>query len=66
MAAAAKKKAESEEVAGGPFVSAPLVSVTTQGGTVKHLYRGDVVTDEVSEESLENLRSLGFVSDERP
>ena len=44
-------------------VSAPLVAVSTKGGAVRHLYRGDVVGDDVTKESLDHLKDLGFISD---
>lgn len=67
--AAAKKSAESappesDEKATGLYVSAPIVVVKTKGNRVVHLYKGDLVLDDVSEESLKNLQDLGYVSDE--
>ena len=64
--AAARKRAESaeskpKENAADVVVAAPLVQVIDKAGKVRQLYRGDVVKD-VSDESLENLKSLGFVS----
>lgn len=44
-------------------VSAPLVVVTTESGAVRHHYFGDVLGDDVSKESLEHLKALGYVSD---
>jgi hypothetical protein len=57
MAAAAKK---SDDL----VVSAPLVTVRTKAGADRQLYRGDVVGDDVTKESVDHLRDLGFVSDE--
>lgn len=45
-------------------VNAPLVVANTENGRVIYLYRGDVVPDEVTEESQKNLRDLGFVTDD--
>lgn len=44
-------------------VTAPLVVATTENGRVMHLYRGDIVPSDVTKESLDNLKSLGFVAD---
>lgn len=49
---------------GALFVSAPIVVVKTKGNRVVHLYKGDQVLGDVTEESLQNLRDLGYVSDE--
>ena len=46
------------------YVSAPIVVVKVKGNRVVHLYKGDVLPDGVTKESLENLQQLGFVSDE--
>jgi hypothetical protein len=54
MAAASTKKTL--------VVSAPLVAATTASG-VRHLYRGDVIGDDVTKESVEHLKSLGFVAE---
>jgi hypothetical protein len=43
-------------------VSAALVVATTENGRVIHLYKGDTVPKDVTKDSLDNLRSLGFVS----
>lgn len=45
-------------------VTAPMVSVLSQGGRVFHLSRGDVLPADVSGGSLKNLVSLGFVSED--
>ena len=56
--AAAKPKADD-----GLFVSAPLVEVETEGGSKRRYFHGDLLGDDVSKESVDHLRSLGFVSD---
>lgn len=45
-------------------VNAPIVAVSTKGGDVRQMYFGDVLGDDVTKESVDHLRSLGFVSDE--
>lgn len=50
----------------GSFVTGALVAVTTKGGGVKQLRFGDVVTDDITSESVDLLKSLGFVSDTNP
>jgi hypothetical protein len=57
---------EVDEAASGKplYVSGPLVSATVSGSRVIHLYKGDVVPSDITKESLENLQSLGYVSDE--
>jgi hypothetical protein len=42
-------------------VSAPLVAVKVKAGDIRQLYRGDVVGDDVSAESIEHLKSLGYL-----
>lgn len=54
MAAAKKTKAIR--------VTAPLVQASV-GNRADQFYYGDVLPDGVSEESLEHLRSLGYVED---
>lgn len=61
---AARKSAESKSDKGGLYVTAPLVSVSTKDGRVSHFYKGDLLPGDVTDESLENLQSLGYVSDE--
>jgi hypothetical protein len=56
--ATAKKNEES----GGLRVTAPLVQIRV-GDRILHMSQGDVVPDNASQESLDHLRSLGFVSD---
>lgn len=51
-------------------VTAALVTAVVENGRVVYLYKGDVVPDGVTKESLDNLKSLGFVAedegDEKP
>lgn len=61
MAAASKP-----EVKGELFVVAPLVEVDTTDGKRVRLGYGDVVTDNVSKESVALLKDLGFTSDKNP
>ncbi len=44
-------------------VTAPLVMLRTKGDRIVYLYEGDVLPDDAEKESVENLRSLGFLSD---
>ncbi len=46
-------------------VTAPLVTVSTTGGTVRQMHYGDVIGDDVTKESVDHLRNLGFVSSEK-
>lgn len=46
------------------YVAAPIVAVITKGNRVQHLYKGDRLPEDVTKESLENLQSLGYLSDE--
>lgn len=57
MAAPAKKKEQ-----GNFVVTAPLVQVRL-GDKVVQLSQGDVVPENASQESLDHLRGLGFISD---
>lgn len=43
-------------------VTAPLVAATV-GKTVLHFYSGDILPAGVDEDSLENLKGLGFVTE---
>lgn len=43
-------------------VTAPLIAATI-GKTVLHFRAGDILPEGVSAESLENLKSLGFVDE---
>ncbi len=62
MAARAKKSDDQDVLQ----VTAPLVQVVTSDGKALHLYQGDVVPSNVKDESIENLKSLGFVSGSKP
>ncbi len=55
-------KVESAPKSGELRVTAPLIAVSTKGGTVRHLYFGDLIGDDVTKESVDHLRNLGFVS----
>jgi hypothetical protein len=44
-------------------VTAPLVAAITEDGTTIHLFQGDVVPDGISQESVDHLVSLEYVSD---
>ena len=54
-------KAEKSESGDGLVVTAPLVQVTLSGSQVLRLYKGDVLPDGVTPESLEHLQNLGYV-----
>lgn len=43
-------------------VSVALVVANTENGRVIHLYKGDTVPKDVTKDSLDNLKSLGFVT----
>ena len=43
-------------------VSAPLVMARTKNDRVVHLYKGDIVPEEITKESVDNLKDLGFVT----
>lgn len=45
-------------------VSAVMVTVKTENDRVVYLYRGDVVPEGTSEESIKHLKSLGFVTED--
>lgn len=60
MAAGEKKSAAKS---GDLVVSAPLVSVRTKGGADRHHYFGDILGDDVTKESVDHLKDLGFVSE---
>lgn len=42
-------------------VTAPLVTARTTTGRVVYLYKGDVVPEGITAESLSHLRDLGFI-----
>jgi hypothetical protein len=44
-------------------VTGSLVAVRVKAGDIRQLYRGDVVGDDVSEESVEHLKSLGYLEE---
>ncbi len=44
------------------IVSAPLVVATLESGFSAYFYRGDVLPDEVSKESVEHLKSNGMLA----
>jgi hypothetical protein len=43
-------------------VSAVMVTAKTENDRIVYLYRGDVVPEGISSDSLEHLKSLGFVT----
>jgi hypothetical protein len=45
-------------------VSAPMVTVRTDNDRIVYLYKGDVVPDGTSVDSVEHLKSLGFVTED--
>lgn len=47
----------------GLVVSAPLVVVRAQSGADVQMRHGDVLGDDVTKESVDHLRDLGFVSE---
>ena len=57
---AARKRAESKAV--GHVVTGSLVQARV-GDRVLHFHRGDVLPEGVSQESLEHLKSLGYVAE---
>lgn len=61
--AAAKKKADTEQA--GLVVLAPLVQAKL-GNRVLHFYQGDILPEGVDEESIENLKQLGFIANGDP
>lgn len=68
MAARAQKAeqpetSEEQESAKALTITAPLVAASTKSGAVRYLYHGDVVGDDVTKESIDHLKSLGFISD---
>jgi len=52
-------------VKGDLKVTASLVTVKDSNGAVRYLSRGDVVPDGTPQESVDHLRSLGYVSEEK-
>lgn len=45
-------------------VSAPMVVARVANDRLVHLYRGDVVPEEIDAESIKHLKSLGFVTED--
>lgn len=45
-------------------VSATMVVARFENDRVQHLYKGDVVPEGITQESLDNLKSLGFVTED--
>lgn len=43
-------------------VSAPMVMAIMESGFTRHFYRGDVLPDDVSKESVEHLKRRGALS----
>lgn len=57
--------AKKDETKGGDVrVTAPLVVVRTEGGADRQMYFGDVLGDDVTKESVDHLRDLGFIDAE--
>ncbi len=44
------------------IVSAPMVMATTKSGFTRHFYRGDVLPDDVSKESVKHLKHRGMLA----
>lgn len=44
----------------------PIVSVSTKQGRVVNLHAGDVVTDDISDESIAHLEAIGFIVNDAP
>ena len=47
-------------------VAAPLVTARTTNGRVVYLFKGDVVTEDIDQESIDHLESLGFLTEDSP
>jgi len=45
-------------------VSTVMVTAVTKNDRIVYLYRGDVVGEDVTPESIEHLKSLGFVTED--
>lgn len=56
--------AEARRKSGALHVQAPMVVVRTENDRIVHLYRGDVLPDGIAEESVEHLKSLGFLTED--
>lgn len=59
---AEQKKSESSEKSGQLKVSAVMATVKVSNDRIVHLYRGDVVPEDATKESVDNLKDLGFVT----
>lgn len=57
--------AKSESKGGDLLVTAPLVEVATKDGSKRRYFAGDVVGDDVTKESVDHLRALGFAADDK-
>jgi hypothetical protein len=44
-------------------VTAPMITALTENDRVVYLYRGDVVPEGLAKDSLEHLKSLGFITE---
>ena len=56
--------AESRSKSTSLRVSAGMITAKTENHRIVYLYRGDVVPEGVSADSLEHLKSLGFVTED--
>lgn len=45
-------------------VSVVMVTAKTTNDRIVYLYRGDVVGDDITPDSVEHLKSLGFITDD--
>ena len=45
-------------------VSAVMVTAKTNNDRILYLYRGDVVGEDITPESVEHLKSLGFATED--
>ena len=45
-------------------VSAVMVTALTKNDRIVYLYRGDVVGEDIASESVDHLKSLGFVTED--
>lgn len=59
---AGQRRQLAEKPAKGLVVTAPLVQITV-GDRVLQLSEGDLVPENASQESLDHLRSIGFVTE---
>lgn len=63
MAETEEKKASASSKKSELHVCAAQVQVETANG-ILHLYKGAVVPDDITDESLKNLQELGFVTED--